>query len=39
VGQKKLSFLEFKKVFMARDRCRAGKTAPAKGLCLLGVGY
>jgi len=39
VGRGKLAEEEFAAVFAARDRRRAGMTAPARGLCLLEVQY
>ena len=39
VGLNKIDPMEFKKILMARDRGRAGKTAPARGLFLKQVNY
>ncbi|HHT9119103.1 MAG TPA: tRNA pseudouridine(38-40) synthase TruA [Candidatus Hypogeohydataceae bacterium YC41] len=39
VGSGKMGIAEFKRVVESRDRCLAGSTAPAKGLCLLKVNY
>jgi tRNA pseudouridine38-40 synthase len=39
VGRGKASFAEFKEIFGAQDRRRAGMTAPAHGLFLLEVKY
>jgi tRNA pseudouridine38-40 synthase len=39
VGRRKLSEEEFAAVLAARDRRRAGMTAPARGLCLVEVRY
>jgi tRNA pseudouridine38-40 synthase len=39
VGRRKASFEEFKEIFQARDRRRAGMTAPAHGLFLIEVKY
>jgi tRNA pseudouridine38-40 synthase len=39
VGRGKTSFSEFKKIFQAQDRRRAGMTAPAQGLFLTEVKY
>ena len=39
VGEKKMSQEEFVKIFEARDRTKAGKTAPAQGLFLRQVCY
>lgn len=39
VGRGKLPVAETGKILEAKDRRRAGPTAPAKGLCLMKVGY
>jgi tRNA pseudouridine38-40 synthase len=39
VGTGKLSLYEFEKIILAKDRCRAGKSAPAKGLFLADIEY
>jgi tRNA pseudouridine38-40 synthase len=39
VGRGKLSDEEFVALLPARDRKRAGMTAPARGLCLVEVRY
>jgi len=39
VGRRKISFSEFKEIFHAHDRRRAGMTAPAHGLFLVEVKY
>jgi tRNA pseudouridine38-40 synthase len=39
VGERKTSFAEFKEIFGAHDRRRAGMTAPAHGLFLVEVKY
>jgi tRNA pseudouridine38-40 synthase len=39
VGRRKTSFAEFKEIFEARNRCRAGMTAPPHGLFLVEVKY
>ncbi len=39
VGKGKLSPEDFDKIIMAKDRSRAGKSAPAKGLFLTGIDY
>jgi tRNA pseudouridine38-40 synthase len=39
VGRGKLPVAETGKILEAKDRRRAGPTAPAKGLCLMEVGY
>ena len=39
VGIGKLSLDKFEEIILARDRCRAGKSAPAKGLFLADIEY
>ena len=39
VGTGKLSLNEFEDIILAKDRCRAGKSAPAKGLFLADIEY
>jgi tRNA pseudouridine38-40 synthase len=39
VGRGKLSPDEFDQVLASQDRSLAGKTAPARGLCLIQVAY
>jgi len=39
VGRGKLSIDAFQEILLSKDRRRAGPTAPAKGLCLVGVWY
>jgi len=39
IGRGKLEKGSMKKILLAKDRRRAGPTAPAKGLCLLRVSY
>lgn len=39
LGQGKLTPDDFEKVILARDRCKAGKSAPAKGLFLTDIEY
>lgn len=39
VGTGKLSLNEFEDIILAKDRCRAGKSAPAKGLFLVDIEY
>jgi tRNA pseudouridine38-40 synthase len=39
VGRGKTSFEEFEEIFQARDRRKAGMTAPAHGLFLVEVKY
>jgi tRNA pseudouridine38-40 synthase len=39
IGFKKLIIKQFEEIILARDRCRAGKSAPAKGLFLTDIEY
>jgi len=39
VGTGKITLKEFKDIILAKDRCRAGKSAPAKGLFLVEIEY
>jgi len=39
VGSGKISIKDFKKIILAKDRCKAGKSAPAKGLFLVDIEY
>jgi tRNA pseudouridine38-40 synthase len=39
IGTGKINIGDFKEIIMARDRSRAGKSAPAKGLFLSGIVY
>jgi len=39
VGQGKLSVKDFKNIVAARDRSKAGQSAPARGLFLVDIGY
>jgi len=39
VGRGKLDLDEFKKIVKAKDRAKAGSSAPAKGLFLVDIGY
>lgn len=39
VGAGKMSLKEFEEIISAKDRCRAGKSAPAKGLFLTDIEY
>jgi tRNA pseudouridine38-40 synthase len=39
LGQGKKSVSDFESVILARDRCKAGQSAPAKGLFLIDVEY
>ncbi len=38
-GTGKMSLKEFEEIILAKDRCRAGKSAPAKGLFLVDIEY
>jgi len=38
-GSGKISLKEFEEIIRAKDRCRAGKSAPAKGLFLVDIEY
>jgi tRNA pseudouridine38-40 synthase len=38
-GTGKISLKEFEEIILARDRCKAGKSAPAKGLFLVDIEY
>ena len=38
-GSGKMSLNEFEEIIRAKDRCRAGKSAPAKGLFLVDIEY
>jgi len=38
-GTGKITLKEFEEIIVAKDRCRAGKSAPAKGLFLVGIEY
>jgi tRNA pseudouridine38-40 synthase len=39
IGFGKMDLKEFEEIINARDRCKAGKSAPAKGLFLTGIEY
>jgi tRNA pseudouridine38-40 synthase len=39
IGKGKLGLKEFEEIILAKDRCRAGKSAPAKGLFLIDIEY
>jgi tRNA pseudouridine38-40 synthase len=39
IGFGKLNLKEFEEIIIAKDRCRAGKSAPAKGLYLADIEY
>jgi tRNA pseudouridine38-40 synthase len=39
VGLRKIDLKEFEEVILAKDRCKAGKSAPAKGLFLVDIEY
>ena len=39
IGIGKMNSDEFEEIILARDRCRAGKSAPAKGLFLTDIEY
>ena len=39
LGLGKISIEDFKKIIEDKDRCKAGKSAPAKGLFLTGINY
>jgi tRNA pseudouridine38-40 synthase len=39
VGFGKMDLKEFEEVILAKDRCKAGKSAPAKGLFLVDIEY
>ena len=39
IGSGKLNLLEFEEIILAKNRCRAGKSAPAKGLFLTDIEY
>jgi tRNA pseudouridine38-40 synthase len=34
-----MSIENFEEIILARDRCKAGKSAPARGLFLAGIEY
>jgi tRNA pseudouridine38-40 synthase len=39
IGSGKMNLKEFEEIIQAKDRCRAGKSAPAKGLFLVDIEY
>ena len=39
IGSEKISILQFEQIILAKDRCKAGKSAPAKGLFLVDIEY
>jgi tRNA pseudouridine38-40 synthase len=39
IGFGKINLNEFEDIILAKDRCRAGKSAPAKGLFLVDIEY
>jgi tRNA pseudouridine38-40 synthase len=39
VGFGKMNLKEFEDIILAKDRCKAGKSAPAKGLFLADIEY
>jgi tRNA pseudouridine38-40 synthase len=39
IGFGKLNLREFEEIILTRDRCKAGKSAPAKGLFLVDIEY
>jgi tRNA pseudouridine38-40 synthase len=39
IGMGKKSIVEFEDIINAKDRCKAGKSAPAQGLFLTGIEY
>jgi len=39
IGTGKMNIKEFEEILLAKDRCRAGKSAPAKGLFLVDIEY
>lgn len=39
IGTGKMTLQEFEEVIISKDRCRAGKSAPAKGLFLVNIEY
>jgi tRNA pseudouridine38-40 synthase len=39
IGFGKMDIIEFEDIILAKDRCRAGKSAPAKGLFLVDIEY
>jgi tRNA pseudouridine38-40 synthase len=39
IGFGKMDLKEFEEIILAKDRCEAGKSAPAKGLFLVDIEY
>jgi tRNA pseudouridine38-40 synthase len=39
IGKGKMTLKEFEEIILAKDRCRAGKSAPARGLFLIDIEY
>jgi tRNA pseudouridine38-40 synthase len=39
VGSGKIDLKEFEEIILAKDRCKAGLSAPAKGLFLVDIEY
>ena len=39
LGSGKMKLIEFREIIRAKDRCKAGRSAPAKGLFLTGIEY
>ena len=39
IGSGKMGLKEFEEIILAKDRCKAGKSAPAKGLFLVDIEY
>lgn len=39
VGLGKITIMQFEEIIIAKDRCKAGKSAPAKGLFLVDIEY
>jgi len=39
VGAGKMNVKQFEEIILAKDRCKAGKSAPAKGLHLVDIEY
>ena len=39
IGFGKMDLKEFEEIILAKDRCKAGKSAPAKGLFLVDIEY
>jgi tRNA pseudouridine38-40 synthase len=39
IGFKRMDLPEFENIILAKDRCKAGKSAPSKGLFLVDIEY